>query len=171
MESRTECAATTSEDIQNTLQQGGKPQGSEQPTPKKPTDSEQRTDHGEGKSSPSFTLLDLRRLTFTLDGEQVLNAQDATNEQFDALAQVVSDVSNVEQWYLEERRDFINGLRAFCEERNYPFPFTLVDEEAPPTTSPGESTQEEPGQAINAQHDAEEESGDAFTDESEMEMV
>ena len=69
-----------------------------------------------------------------LDGVEVLNAQDATNEQFDALADVVSDVSNVEQWYLEERRDFINGLQAFCEERNYPFPFTIVDEEGTPTT-------------------------------------
>ena len=143
MESQTECAATTNEHIQNTLPQGSEQQGSEQPTTKKPIDSEQRTDHGAEKSSPSFTLLDLRRLTFTLDGEQVLNAQDATHEQFDALAQVVSDVSNVEQWYLEERRDFINGLRAFCEERNYPFPFTIVDEETQPTTPRAEPTHEE----------------------------
>src|SRR5690348_7471624 len=106
MESQTECAATTNEDIPNTLQQGSDQPQSEQSTPKKPTGSELSIGHGAEKSSPSlrmFTLLDLHHLTFTLDGEHVLNAQDATNEQFDALAQVVSDVSNVEQWYLEER--------------------------------------------------------------------
>ena len=171
MESQTECAATTNEDIPNTSKQGSDQPPDEQPTPKKPTGSEQRTDQGAERSSPSFTLLDLRRLTFTLDGENVLNAQDATNEQFDALAQVVSDVSNVLEWYLEERRDFINGLGAFCEERNYPFPFTIVDEEVKPTMSPGEPPQEKPGQAMNAQHNAKEEPGDAFTDESKMEMV
>jgi hypothetical protein len=171
MESQTECEATTNEGTQNTLQQGGKQPPNEQPTHKKPTGSEQRTDHGAEKSSQLFTLLDLRRLTFTLDGEQVLNAQDATNEEFDALAQVVSEVSNVEQWYLEERRDFINGLRVFCQERNYPFPFTIVDEETEPTTPCVEPTHEVSGQKVNAQKSAEEESGDALTDESEMEMV
>ena len=171
MESQTECAATTNEPIQNTLPQEGEQQGSEQPMPKKPTGSEPKTDHGAGRSNPSFTLLDLCRLTFTLDGEQVLNAQDATHEQFDALAQVVSNVSNVEQWYLEERRDFINGLQAFCEERNYPFPFTIMDEETEPTTSRGEPTQEESGQEMNTQHNTKEGPGDAFTNESEMEMV
>jgi hypothetical protein len=153
MESQTECAATTSEPIQNTLPQGGNPQPDEQPTLKKPIGSEQRIGHGEEKSSQSFTLLDLRRLAFTLDGEHVLNAQDATHEQFDALAQIVSEVSNVEQWYLEERRDFINGLRAFCEARNYLFPFTLLDEEA----------HEISDQEVNAPQDAEEGPGDAFT--------
>jgi hypothetical protein len=124
-----------------------------------------------GTSSQSYTLLDLRRLTFTLNGEQVLNAQDATHEEFDALAQVVSNVTNVEQWYLEERRDFINGLRVFCEERNYPFPFTLVDEEIQPTTLHAEPTHEVSRQNRNGQKSTEEEPGDALTDESEMEMV
>jgi hypothetical protein len=133
VELQTECGATTNEVIQNTSQQGSEQQGSETSTNKKPIDLEQRTDRGAGKSSQSFTLLDLCRLTFTLDGGEVLNAQDATNEQFGALADVVSDVTNVEQWYLEERRDFINGLQAFCEEHNYTFPFTLVDEEGTPT--------------------------------------
>jgi hypothetical protein len=156
MESQTECEATTSEGTQNTLQQGGDQPPSEQPTHKMPIDSEQKTDHDAGKSSQSFTLLDLRRLTFTLNGEQVLNAQDASNEEFDALAQVVSDVSNVEQWYLEERRDFINGLRAFCEERNYPFPFTLMDEETQPVTPRRESTHEVSEQEVDEHKNAEE---------------
>ena len=130
MEPQTECEVTTSDNTQNTLQQGSELPQSEQSTHKKPLDSEQRTDHGAAKSSRYFTLLDLRRITFTLDGEQVLNTQDATNEQFNALVQVVSNVSNVEEWYLEERRDFLNGLYAFCEERGYSFPFTIVDEEA-----------------------------------------
>jgi hypothetical protein len=46
---------------------------------------------------------------------------------------VVSEVTNVEEWYLEERRDFLNGLYAFCQAHSYPFPFTLGDEEATPT--------------------------------------
>jgi hypothetical protein len=134
MEPQTECENTTSKPIQNTSQYQSDQQGSDQPTNKKPTDSEQSTDHGAGKSSQYFTLLDLCRLTFSLDGVEVLNAQDATNEQFGALTDVISDVTNVEQWYLEERRDFINGLYAFCKEHNYTFPFTLVDEEGTPTT-------------------------------------
>src|SRR5262249_55448164 len=160
MESQTECETTTNEHIQNTSQQGGEQQQSEQPTRKKPTDSERLTDLGGEKSSQSFTLLDLRRLTFTLDGEQVLNAQDATNEEFDALARVVSDVSNVEQWYLEERRDFINGLLAWCSERDYPFPFTVVDEEQTLTTPLVEPTQEVSSPEVNAQKSAEEGSSD-----------
>jgi hypothetical protein len=163
VESQTECEVTTSEGTQNTLQQGGDQLQSEQPMHKKPIDSEQKTDHGAGTSSQSFTLLDLCRLTFTLDGEQVLNAQDATNEEFDALAQVVSNVSIVEQWYLEERRDFINGLRAFCEERNYPFPFTMIDEETQPTTQRGEAAHEASHQEMNVQKSAEEGPGDALT--------
>jgi hypothetical protein len=172
MESQTECEIITNEDIQNTSQPGDEQPGDEQPTHTKPTDSEPKIDHGAGKSSQLFTLLDLRRLTFTLDGEHVLNAQDATHEEFDALARVVSNVTNVEQWYLEERRDFINGLLAFCQARNYPFPFTIVDEETESTMSPVEPAQEGTGQEMNAQqNNAKEEPGDAFTDESEMEMV
>jgi len=165
VESQTECAVTTNDDIQNTSQQGSDLPPDEQPTLTKPTGSEPKTGHGAEKSSPSFrafTLLDLRRLTFTLDGEHVLNAQDATHEQFDALAQMVSEVCNVEQWYLEERRDFINGLWAFCQARNYPFPFTIVDEETQPSMSRGEPVQEESAQEMNAQHNAQEEPGDAF---------
>ena len=163
MESQRECEPTTSEPIQNTSQPPNEQQGSEQPINTKPIDSEQKTDHGVAKSSQYFTLLDLRRLTFTLDGEHVLNAQDATQDEFDALARVVSEVSNVLEWYLEERRDFINGLRAFCEERSYPFPFTVVDEETQLTTPGGEPAHEEPDQEMNAQHNAEEGPGDALT--------
>ena len=163
MEPQRECESTTSEPIQNTSQPPNEQQGSEQSTNTKPTDSEQKTDHGVAKSSQYFTLLDLRRLTFTLDGEHVLNAQDATQDEFDALARVVSEVSNVLEWYLEERRDFINGLRAFCEERSYPFPFTVVDEETQLTTPGGEPAHEESDQEMNAQHNAEEGPGDALT--------
>jgi hypothetical protein len=133
MEPQTECEPTTSEPIQNTSQGQNDQQGSDQPINKKPTKSEQSTDHAEGKSSRYFTLLDLERCQFTLDGETVLNAQDATNEQFAALAEKVAMVLNVEQWYLEERRDFMNGLYAYCEARNYEFPFTVVDEETQET--------------------------------------
>jgi hypothetical protein len=154
MDLQTECNDTTNEVIQNTSQQGSDSAQNDQPTSKKPIDSEQRTDHDGGKSNPSFTLLDLCRLTFSLDGVEVLNAQDATNEQFGALADVVSDVTNVEQWYLEERRDFINGLQAFCEEHDYPFPFTLVDEEPEEgtPTAPLRHDSEETGFLYDVEH-------------------
>jgi hypothetical protein len=130
MEPQTECENTTSESIPNTSQQQSEQQGSETLTNEKPMKSEQSTGHGVGKSNQYFTLLDLHRLTFTLDGVEVLDAQHATHEQFSALVNAVADVTNVEQWYLEERRDFMNGLYAFCEERGYSFPFTIVDGEA-----------------------------------------
>jgi hypothetical protein len=143
MERQTTCSDTTKNIIQNTSQPQSDTTQSDQPTNNEQTHSEQRTDRGAGKSSQSFTLLDLCRLTFTLDGVDILNVQDATNEQFAALADVIADVTNVEQWYLEERRDFINGLHVFCEERSYPFPFTLVDEEKTPTAKlPSEEEQD-----------------------------
>lgn len=133
MEQQTECEATTSEPIQNTSLDQSDQQGSESSTNTKPTPSEHSTDHVEGKSSQYFTLLDLQRCQFTLDGETVLNAQDATNEQFAALANMMANVSNVEQWYLEERRDFINGLYSYCQKRDYEFPFIILDAEGTPT--------------------------------------
>jgi hypothetical protein len=162
MEPQTVCEHTTDESIQNTSLDPNAQQGSEPPISEKPMNSEQSTDRGAGKSSQYFSLLDLCRLTFSLDGREVLNAQDATNEQFGALADVVADVTNVEQWYLEERRDFMNGLRAFCEERNYPFPFTIVDEESKPTTPRVYPTQEVSSPDVNAQKSAEEGPGDAL---------
>lgn len=133
MEPPTACEATTNDNIQNTSKQGSEQQGSEQPISKKPTGSEQKTDPGAAKSSRYFTLLDLCKLTFSLDGVAVLNAQDATNEQFGLLADVVANVTNVEQWYLEERRDFVNQLYTWCQEHKYEFPFTIEDEEHIPT--------------------------------------
>lgn len=129
MEPQTECEPTTSEPIQNTSADPNEQQANEPQTNAKPISSEQRTGPDAAKSSQFCTLLDLQRVNFTLDGEQVLNAQDATNEQFAALAEMVASVSNVEQWYLEERRDFINGLYVYCEEHHYPFPFVMGDEE------------------------------------------
>jgi hypothetical protein len=129
MEPQIECEPTTNEPIQNTSQTPNEQQGSDQQISEKPTKFEPKTDHGAAKSSQFCTLLDLSRVTFTLDGEEVLNAQDATNEQFAALAEMVATVSNVEQWYLEERRDFINGLYTYCQEHHYEFPFVMRDEE------------------------------------------
>src|SRR5260221_13753046 len=110
MEPQTECEPTTNAITPSTSQQGSEPSTLGQPISKKPTGSEQKTDPGAEKLSRYFTLLDLARLTFSLDGVLVLNAQDATNEQFAALAEIVANVTNVEAWYLEERRDFLNGL-------------------------------------------------------------
>ena len=94
MEPQRECEPTTSEPIPNTSRPQNEQQGSEQPINTKPIDSEQKTDHGVAKSSQYFTLLDLRRLTFTLDGEHVLNAQDATQDEFDALVDFAYNVGN-----------------------------------------------------------------------------
>ena len=129
MEPQTECEATTNESIQNTSKQGSDTPPSEPSINKKPTGSGQRTDPGAAKSSRYFTLLDLCKLTFSLDGEQTLNAETATNEQFAALAEIVATVSNVKVWHLEERRDFCNGLYAWCLAQGYDFPFTIVEEE------------------------------------------
>ncbi len=163
MEPQTECENTTSEPIQNTSQHPNAQQGSETFINKKPIDLEQSTDRGAGKSNQYFTLLDLHRLTFTLDGVEGLDAQHATHEQFSALVNAVADVTNVEQWYLEERRDFINGLQAFCEERSYSFPFTFVDEESLPTTPRVHSTHEVSSPDVNVKKSAEEGSSDALT--------
>lgn len=135
MEQPTACAATTDEITPSTSEQvqGSEQEGSEQPISKKPTDSEQRTDPGAERSSRYFSLLDLARLTFSLDGQLVLNAETATNEQFAALAEIVANVTNVEAWHLEERRDFLNGLYAWCLAHNYEFPFTEIGEELVPT--------------------------------------
>jgi hypothetical protein len=129
MEPQTECEPTTNEPIQNTSADPNEQQANVPPINAKPISSEQRTGHDAAKSSQYCTLLDLRRVTFTLDGEEILNAQKATHEQFAALADAVAMVSNVEQWFLEERRDFINGLYTYCEDHNYPFPFVMIDEE------------------------------------------
>jgi hypothetical protein len=72
--------------------------------------------------------MDLSRLTFSLDGEQVLNVQDATSEQFWTIANALANVTNVEEWYLEDRRDFVNQMYAFCEANSYQFPFTILEE-------------------------------------------
>ena len=133
MEQPTACEPTTNAITPSTSQQGSEPSISEQPTTQKPTDLEQKTGHAGGKSSRYFNLLDLARLTFSLNGEQTLNAEDATDEQFAALAEIVANVSNVEAWHLEERRDFLNGLHAWCVEHDYEFPFTEIGEELVPT--------------------------------------
>lgn len=128
MDSSQECRTTTKEPIQNTLQQGSEPSKSEQPTSKKPTASEQKTGHAAGTSNRYFTLMDMGRLTFSLDDGQVLNVADATSEQFWTLANALANVTNVEEWFLEDRRDFVNQLYAFCEANNYQFPFTIISE-------------------------------------------
>jgi hypothetical protein len=128
MDSNQECKTTTKEPIQNTLQQGSEQNKSEKPINKRQTASEQKTGHVVGKSNRYFTLMDLSRLTFSLDGEQVLNVQDATSEQFWTLANALANVTNVEEWYLEDRRDFVNQMHTFCEANSYQFPFTFVEE-------------------------------------------
>ena len=122
------CKPTTDNTIPNTSEEGSGPGDSEQPTNREPIDFEQRTGRAARKSN-TFTLLDLERVLFTLDGNTILNALAASNEAFGTFALIVADVTNVDTWHIENRRDFLNGLWAFCEEHGYDFPFTVETEE------------------------------------------
>ena len=80
-----------------------------------------------------FSLLDLARLTFQLEGvEQAFDVEHAMPEQFDAFAEAIAeDFENVDRtvWPLEVRRDFINTLWQFCLTEGFDFPLTEVASE------------------------------------------
>ena len=106
MESQTKCSDTTGENTPNTSAKGAK------------------------KGTPAkYQLLDLHRLTFRLeDMEQVFDAETCTAEQFNAFAEAVSDVEDVDTsvWPLEVRRDLINEVWDFCLTEGFDFPLTEV---------------------------------------------
>ena len=105
--SQTRCDDTTGGNIQNTSAKAGK--------------------------GRRFSLLDLARLTFQLEGvEQAFDVEHATPEQFNAFAASVADVEDVDVnvWPLEVRRDFINTLWQFCLTEGFDFPLTEVADEA-----------------------------------------
>jgi hypothetical protein len=81
-----------------------------------------------------FSLLDLHRLTFNLEGvEQTLNVETASPSQFNVFASEMADVEDVDVnvWPLEVRRDFVNDLWNFCLTNEYEFPLTeVVSEDA-----------------------------------------
>lgn len=80
-----------------------------------------------------YQLLDLHRLTFQLDGlDQVLDAETATAEQFNAFAEAVADTEDVDisVWPLEERRDLINEVYELCLTEGYDFPLTEIPPKA-----------------------------------------
>src|SRR5258708_6250251 len=90
VESQTKCNDTTDANIQNT---SGK--------------------HAKRAIPAKYQLLDLHRLTFTLEGhEQAIDAETATPEQFNVFAEAFADVEDVDTnvWPLEDRRDLINDL-------------------------------------------------------------
>jgi hypothetical protein len=102
MESQTRCSDTTGANIPNT---SGNP--------------------ARGK----YTLSDLHRLTFRLeDMEQVFDVETCTAEQFNAFAEAVSDVEDVDimVWPLEERRNLVNEVWDFCLAENFDFPLTEI---------------------------------------------
>ncbi len=107
MESQTRCNATTEENIPNTSGKGARGQG-------------------------RYKLLDLHRLTFKLEGvEQAIDAETATAEQFQAFAEAVADIEDVDitMWPVEVRRDLINELWEFCVTEGEEFPLTEVTNE------------------------------------------
>jgi hypothetical protein len=112
MESVTKCNDTTGENIPNTSGKKG----------------------AKATLQGRYQLLDLRRLTFQLDGlDQVLDVETATPEQFNAVVEAFADIEDVDiaVWPLEVRRDLINELYEFCLTEGYDFPLTeLVDEAA-----------------------------------------
>lgn len=117
MKSQIKCEGTTNENIPNTS-------GPEVANARYTT---------KGK----YTLLDLHRLTFHLEGiEETLNVEECTAEQFNAFAQAVADVEDVDTlvWPLEERRNLVNELWVFCEQEKFDFPLIDTDvEESTPT--------------------------------------
>lgn len=109
--SQTKCDDTTGGNIQNT---SGKP--------------------AKKGAQARYRLLDLRRLTFQLEGlEQTFDVETCTPEQFDAFAaSVAEDFEHVDRsvWPLEVRRDLINELHDFCLTEGYDFPLTEIQPEA-----------------------------------------
>jgi hypothetical protein len=86
-----------------------------------------------------YTLSDLHRLTFNLDGVgETLNVEECSAEQFNAFAQAVADVEDVDVsvWPLEERRNLVNELWDFCQAENFEFPLTDSDAEETIQTQP-----------------------------------
>ena len=110
MESQTKCNDTTDGNIPNTSAKGAK------------------------RGVPAkYQLLDLHRLTFRLEGmEQVFDVETCTAEQFNAFAEAVSDVEDVDTtiWPLEVRRDLVNEVWDFCLTEGFDFPLTEVASEA-----------------------------------------
>lgn len=113
MESQTKCSDTTEENILNTSGKKG----------------------AKAQRQGRYQLLDLHRLTFTLEGlDQAIDAETATAEQFHAFAEAFADVEDVDTsvWPLEVRRDLINELYDFCLTEGYDFPLTEVADSAAP---------------------------------------
>src|SRR5260221_10504957 len=110
MESQTKCNDTTGESIQNTSAKVAK------------------------RGVPAkYQLLDLHRLTFRLEGmEQAFDVETCTAEQFNAFAEAVSDVEDVDTsvWPLEVRRDLVNEVWDFCVNESFEFPLTETPAEA-----------------------------------------
>jgi len=79
-----------------------------------------------------FSLMDLHRLTFSLEGqEQTFDVETCTPEQFHAFASEMAEVEDVDitVWPLEVRRDFVNTLWQFCSTEGFDFPLTEVANE------------------------------------------
>jgi len=118
------CGDTLSENTQNSSlpKETGKPRKSDKSSRPKPS-----------ASSPSaatpekFQLYDLQQLTFNLIGSDIpADAWHADAAVFGSYVQqfVQQDVAT-RAWALMDRVDFLNALWAFCEQHQYPFPFTL----------------------------------------------
>jgi hypothetical protein len=110
MESQTKCNDTTSENTPRTLEKGS-------------------------QAKRKYTLSDLNRLTFQLEGvEQTLDVETCTPEQFNVFISEMVEVEDVDVnvWPLEVRRDLVNDLYDFCLTNGYEFPLTDVKVEAAP---------------------------------------
>ncbi len=85
------------------------------------------------RAKGKYKLIDLRRLTFKLEGvEQAIDVEAATAEQFNVFASEYADVEDVNTavWPLEVRRDLINELWDFCLTEEYDFPLTEIPVES-----------------------------------------
>jgi hypothetical protein len=91
------------------------------------------------RAKGKYTLNDLHRLTFNLEGvEKTFNVEECTAEQFNLFAQEVAEVEDVDvsAWPLEERRNLVNELWHFCQAENFEFPLTDRDTEEGTPTAP-----------------------------------
>jgi hypothetical protein len=91
------------------------------------------------RAKGKYTLSDLHRLTFTLEGvEETLNVEECSAEHFNLFAQAVAEVEDVDTavWPLEERRNLVNELWDFCQAQNFAFPLTDRDSEESTPTAP-----------------------------------
>lgn len=114
----------------------------EQQNNEKQQNSNPKTDQP-GVGLNEFSLEDLSRLTFRLDGAQELDCWSSTAVQFQTYVQKLgTSVENVDTdvWTPFDRLDYLNSLLTFCHAHRRRFPFTLKPVNRPVESDEDDST-------------------------------